>query len=273
MDKDAEQWIEEFKQKTVLLENEYQNQQDDLQRHIYYFTKQQNQWNKEVADSLLSYLFRYCTHFEDIHVAYDTAVSLENYYISLNDEVAMMKCEPVIATCYLFLDVFHLKDRVIECCHKGIAIYKKYYDQLDQEEKSLGLSFYDFLSVMMGEYINIEPHPDSHHIIEKFQERITMLHRFMKEADMSLSVNRILPYFKNCWTSNLIGMPIRYAGDVHQMFSKEWLQYLKTLSETMCDRSKKGEVAVSKYVKFQLLNQRLSYCLVLLMLRQHIIIW
>ena len=114
---------------------------------------------------------------------------------------------------------------------------------------------------MMGEYINIEPHPDSHHIIEEFQERITMLHRFMKEADMSLSVNRILPYFKNCWTSNLIGMPIRYAGDVHQMFSKEWLQYLKTLSETMCDRSKKGEVAVSKYVKFQLLNQMLSYYL------------
>ena len=45
-------------------------------------------------------------------------------------------------------------------------------------------------------------------------------------------------------------MPIRYAGDVHQMFSKEWLQYLRTLSETMCDRSKKGEVAVSNYVKF-----------------------
>ena len=63
MDKDAEQWIEEFKQKTVLLENKYQNQQDYLQRHIYYFTKQQNQWNKEVADSLLSYLFRYCTRF------------------------------------------------------------------------------------------------------------------------------------------------------------------------------------------------------------------
>lgn len=102
MDQEAEQWFTDFKQKSQVLEGKYQENNTYLERHVYYFTREQHAWKKEVADALLTFLYRLSTRFEDIEAAYELAQSLWEYYEERNDEVVLMKCDMIMLNVYLF---------------------------------------------------------------------------------------------------------------------------------------------------------------------------
>lgn len=102
MDQEAEQWFTDLKQKSQVLEGKYQENNTYLERHVYYFTREQHAWKKEVADALLTFLYRLSTRFEDIEAAYELAQSLWEYYEERNDEVVLMKCDMIMLNVYLF---------------------------------------------------------------------------------------------------------------------------------------------------------------------------
>lgn len=93
MEKEPEQWLADFKQKSQILEKKYQENNAYLEQHVYYFTREKHPWQRSIADPLLSFLYRFSTRFEDTEAAYELAQSLQEYYKTQDDEVALMKCD------------------------------------------------------------------------------------------------------------------------------------------------------------------------------------
>ncbi len=73
MNKEPQQWLADFSTKAQKLEKKYQEQNVYLQQHVYYFTREGHPWTRNIADPLLSFLYRYSTRFEDIAAAYELA--------------------------------------------------------------------------------------------------------------------------------------------------------------------------------------------------------
>lgn len=136
MNKEPQQWLMDFKEKSYVLEEKYRENNAYLKKHVYYFTREGYSWTKEIADSLLSFLYRYSTRFEDIEAAYELAQSLRIFYETLEDLVALMKCDMIVLNVYLFLDAVHLKGEILTICQRAIQIFEEHYEELNEEEKA-----------------------------------------------------------------------------------------------------------------------------------------
>lgn len=204
---DADAWIKEYQKKAKLARVMYTNSNDKLEYHLYYYVNHPEKWTKEVADPLLAYLYRYCTRFEDVESAYLAAKSMHHFYLQQNDEIAIMKIYMIYAICYVYLDTIHFGEEIYHLSVKGIALLEKYYDTLSDDDISLALSFYDYQNNVLT-LANNKKDIQKNHFIEnillpKYHASITMLNRFMKQADMNQPLNQILPFFKKSWTNNL----------------------------------------------------------------------
>lgn len=51
MNKEPEQWLSDFKQKSKILEEKYQENNEYLKRHVYYFTREGHLWERMIADA------------------------------------------------------------------------------------------------------------------------------------------------------------------------------------------------------------------------------
>lgn len=260
MDKEAEQWFTDFKQKSQVLEGKYQENNTYLERHVYYFTREQHAWKKEVADALLAFLYRFSTRFEDIEAAYELAQSLREYYEERNDEVALMKCDMIMLNVYLFLDAVHLKGEILSISQRAIRIFEAHYEELNEEEKSMGLSFYDFQSVASSEYPDEEPFLSAEQLFNEYENRMRMLKRFQAEADLDLPLNQVLPYFENCWTSNFLRMAINTSDRERLNFTDEQLKHQLAMAERLRDEAVKAEKAVT-VIKYDTICLMLQYFL------------
>lgn len=260
MDKEPRLWIRDFAEKSQELERKYRENNAYLMRHVYYFTREHHPWEKAVADPLLSFLYRYSTRFEDIEAAYELAQSLFAFYDSWNDLVALMKCDMIILTVYFFLDTVHLKGRISERCTHAIGIFEQFYDQLNEEEKSMGMSFYDYQAVFSSEYLNEAPFPSAGQLFEEYENRLKMLRRFRAEADMELPLNQILPYFENCWTSNFLRLSINVNGNPLTYFTSEQLAYQRTIATKLLDSYSLAEHPTTR-LKYQVICLMLNYYL------------
>ncbi len=260
MDKEPRQWIRDFAEKSQELERKYRENNAYLMRHVYYFTREHHPWEKAVADPLLSFLYRYSTRFEDIEAAYELAQSLFAFYDSRNDPVALMKCDMIMLTVYFFLDTVHLKGRISERCTHAIGIFEQFYDQLNEEEKSMGMSFYDYQAVFSSEYLNEAPLVSTGRLFDEYENRMKMLKRFRAEADMDLPLNQALPYFENCWTSNFLRLSINANMDLRRYFTTEQLAYQLTIATRLLD-SNSFEEHPTTHIKYRIICLMLNYYL------------
>lgn len=260
MDKEPQQWIRDFAEKSHKLERKYSESNAYLLRHVYYFTREHHPWENTVADPLLSFLYRYSTRFEDIEAAYELAQSLFAFYDSRNDPVALMKCDMIVLTVCFFLDTVHLKGRISELCAHAIGIFEQFYDQLNEEEKSMGMSFYDYQAVFSSEYLNEAPFPSAGQLFEEYENRLKMLRRFRAEADMELPLNQILPYFENCWTSNFLRLSINVNGNPLTYFTAEQLAYQRTIATKLLDSYSLAEHPTTR-LKYRVICLMLNYYL------------
>lgn len=199
---DFEYWLESYKKQSVVIHELYTRNSLYLDRHITYFLEHGNAWEKETAEPLLSYMFRYCTRFQDVEAAYKVTQSLYAYNKKQGNEIEQMKCLLVLVTCYGSLDLVHYREKTLLLCDKGIRLYEKHYSQLTQEEKSMGLSLYDFESIAMYEFM--DPCMDITHTFDEvlypaFERRMKAIDIFLKEADQEEECNAILPYMRKCW--------------------------------------------------------------------------
>lgn len=260
MDKEPEQWLADFKQKAQILEQKYQENNAYLERHVYYYTREQHPWTKAVADPLLSFLYRFSTRFEDIEAAYELAQSLQGYYKIQKDMIALMKCDMIILNVFFFLDAVHLKGEILSISRRAIQIFEEYYDELNEEEKSMGLSFYDFQSVVSSEYPDEAPFLSAGQIFQEYENRMRMLERFWKEADPELPLNQVLPYFKNCWTSNFLRMFINTTERERLHATEAQIQYQLSLAEQLKEEACSTGASVTR-IKYGTICLMLRYFL------------
>ena len=95
-----------------------------------------------------------------------------------------MKCDMIMLNVYHFLDAVHLKGEMLSLSRHAIAIFEKHYEELNEEEKSMGMSFYDFQSVVSSEYPDEPPYLSAQQLFEEYDNRMRMLRCFRQEADM-----------------------------------------------------------------------------------------
>lgn len=201
---DFDEWYSRYQSRSKDIRKMYLQNDLFLNRHIYYFLTKENAWSIEAADPLLACLFRNCTRFDDVEIAFRLSASLLNFYKGLADEIAQMKCYMIQVTCYAFLDELHFRKDICRLCTCGEALYEKHYDELSEEEKSMGLSLYDFDSINQLEFINKEA--DIEHAFEQvlypaFLHRMKIIDRFMQNTDLRLEYNAAVPYMRQSWIS------------------------------------------------------------------------
>lgn len=195
-DQDCEAWIKNFKQQAHTIRNAYLKSDEFKQNHLYYFTKHPEHWTSEVADSLISYLYRYWFRTEDVEAVYESAISLQKYYEQRHNEIQIMKCKMVLLSCYHFLDELHFEKECLLLCKEIQALLKKHYDECSEEDLSMALSVYDFQNNIRYDNIKITGGFEQYFdevLLPEYEETVSMMTRFMSTADMSLPINASLP--------------------------------------------------------------------------------
>lgn len=229
----CDEWIEDFKRQSNEIRALYLKNDQFKQQHIHYFVNQPENWTEEVADSLLAYIYRYWSRMEDVEAIYAIAQSLQTYYETKNDEIAIMKCKAVLLYCYTYLDEAHFHDICISLCKELRALYIKHYDELSEEDKSMGLSIYDILNYVR--YTNLVIGDDFKDVFDQvlypdYLESIEMMERFMKEADMNQPLNQIVPYM-------ILNVKRRFAEisfRLHkQTLRKDQMKIVKNIAEEL----------------------------------------
>ena len=229
----CDEWIEDFKRQSNEIRALYLKNDQFKQQHIHYFVNQPENWTEEVADSLLAYIYRYWSRMEDVEAIYAIAQSLQTYYETKNDEIAIMKCKAVLLYCYTYLDEAHFHDICISLCKELRALYIKHYDELSEEDKSMGLSIYDILNYVR--YTNLVIGDDFKDVFDQvlypdYLESIEMMERFMKEADMNQPLNQIVPYM-------ILNVKRRFAEisfRLHkQTLRKDQMEIVKNIAEEL----------------------------------------
>lgn len=252
-----EQWLSMYKERSVRLRAMYLENEEYFERHIYWFAKHNDCWEEAVAAPLLDNLFRNCMRMEDIEIAQKSAESLYRYYEAAGNEVAMMKCMLIFLTNMIMLDFPHNKRQILDLSSQAIDIYERHYNELNEEEKSLGLSLYDCESNACGEYAAFEPFISTDEIIARYHQRMSRIDTFISEENMELDVNLIVPYLRVCWQSSFASMPIKYpAMELTPIQIKEFL----AVSEQMAAEENEDS-GIARHVKI---------CILKLMLRQRL---
>lgn len=195
-ERDCESWIKDYKKQSKKIRMAYLENDHFKQHHIFYYTKHPENWTKDVADSLIAYLYRFWFVAEDVETVYDSAISLLEYYKQKQDEIHVMKCKMVILSCYHFLDEIHFADICIRLCKEIQDILIRRYDDLSEEDLSMALSVYDFQNNIR--YDNLKIGDDFEQffdevLLPEYNEAVKMLKGFMASADMSLPINTSLP--------------------------------------------------------------------------------
>ena len=195
-DLSAEDWIEEYMKNSAAIREAYRKNEEMLDRHVRCFTRGKERWTRQVADPLISFMFRYITRIQDLGTACELAQSLLEFYEGLGDDVAVMKCLLARAFCCDFLDGIHLEDQVKEDCARASIIYEREFLRLTPEEQSMGLSIYDLEFDRLSNRLKLGD------ISPALIEEMVEIHRVSQKAldyvvavDQGYEFNLLLPDF------------------------------------------------------------------------------
>lgn len=231
VDRPFEEWFHDYKKQSYEMQKLYHENDDFIENDILYFVNSPQRWEPSIADSLLSYLFRYGMHMEDTVTVYTTIQSLQEYYEKRNDEIAIMKCYFIRSICLFFLDMYHFTDEILTYCEKAQDIYERRYEELNQEEKSMGLTLYDIIGVMYTDTMQVDEHFTVYFtdvIYPKLKHGIAMVERFIEEADMSLDVNKVLPFLRDSMIEGFIFMMLLIPkGELADEIENDLYEYAK----------------------------------------------
>jgi hypothetical protein len=139
----AEEWVERYKENSTRVREAFILNEEMLNQHVRWFTRQPKHWTRETADPLICSLFRYITRVQDLGTTYEIADSLIDFYKKSGDDIGLMKCYTVRAMSCAMLEPIHLGEDVWRDCAAARGIYERCFEELSPEEKSMGLSIYD----------------------------------------------------------------------------------------------------------------------------------
>lgn len=139
----AEEWVERYRNHSACVREAFVKNEEMLDQHVRWFTRQPGHWTRDIADPLICSLFRYITRGQDLGTAYEIAESLIDFYKEAGNDIGLMKCYTVRAMSCAMLDSIHLGEEVWKDCAAARGIYERRFKELSPEEKSMGLSIYD----------------------------------------------------------------------------------------------------------------------------------
>lgn len=254
--KNSTEWLASYQEKSIRNREMYLENERYLDDLISYYIHHSMEWEKPVADALLDYLYRYCTRFEDIEASYSIASSLYEFYEKKQDEIAMMKCNMVFIISLIFLDIPHHKARLLDLLETSIQLYERHFDELSEEEQSIGLSFYDCENTLQCDYTFIAPHVSSQEMFACYDRRIKRINHFLDRCDLTLPVNQIVPSLKNNWTTNFITLPVK---GVHMKFTASDLLIFRKELQQACTTNL--QISSVRKVQYRITSILLQYLL------------
>lgn len=227
-------WMKEYQEQSETIFQIFQSMNAFLNNHIRYFEQHPTALTETISDSLLSYLYRYCMRMEDTEAVYIAVQMLMKYYEERNNEIAVMKCCFVFSVLYMFLDIYNFSEICLSYNQRGMALYEKHYDELDEETKSMGISFYDTCCSVLGASLNIHDGFSQYFdnvLKRQLETGLDMIDRFMKEADMSKGVNQLLPLIKEEMEESFITMTFKIPK---YYLTSEQIEYIADITKSYC---------------------------------------
>lgn len=248
----VELWVKEYHRRSQNIRKVYGQVEAILDWHIRYFTHFPDHWKEETADSLLSFLFRNCMQVDDSEICMGVTDSLIPYYNERHDEIALMKCYMIKMVSFAVLDMANWSKEILMYGRKAAALYEKNFELLNEEERSMGISIYDFQSdqlkemayrgdtggrILLSEYLPM------------YNKGMEMLDRVISSVNLTEKLHSSLPDIRLVIQSGLASMAVRRPAEE---FTDEQIQFLhetsKRVYETVLDlrAGEIGSVAINE---------------------------
>ena len=240
-------WMQDYQNQSETVQTIFKQSNEFLNNHIRYFHDHPNRLTEEIADALLAYLYRYCMRMEDTEADYIAVTMLLSYYEEKDDEIAIMKCCFVLTVIYMFLDLYNFSDICLKYIHRGIQLFEKHYDELDEETKSMGISFYDFRCNVLYTSIPFTrdfPEYFKHTLRYALESGLKRIDQFMKEADLNLPINAILPEIKEEMIESFITLTLKIPKN---SITPQQAEYIAGLTAYCYKESKEGLDDIKKW--------------------------
>lgn len=232
-----ELWIKEYRMRSRNIRKVFGQVDAVLDWHIRYFTRCPAHWDEGTADSLLSYLFRNCIQIDDSETCMGVADSLIPYYEDRQNEIALMKCYMIKMVGYAALDTVNWSDEIIIYGKKAAALYEKNFDHLDEEERSMGISIYDFKSDQFKE-MTYRGDTDGGILLSEYlpayDKSIEMVDRVIASVDLTEKLHSSLPDIRTLLQSALASMVVRRPAEE---FTDEQLHFLYETAKRVYERA------------------------------------
>lgn len=226
----VELWVKEYRSRSQNIRKVFDQMEAILDWHIRYFTRYPEHWDEETAETLLSYLFRNCIQIDDSETCMGVADSLIPYYEERQNEIALMKCCMIKMVGYASLDTVDWANEIFVWGKNALALYERTFVRLNEEEKSMGISIYDYLTdqltvmacrreedgrTLYTEYLSV------------YQKSMEMVDRVIASVDLSESLHSSLPYIRILLQSRPASMVIRRPSEE---FAEEQLHILNEIA-------------------------------------------
>lgn len=246
----VELWIEEYRRRSRNIRKVYGRMEAILDWHIRYFTRCSGHWEEETAGSLLSYLFRNCIQIDDSETCMGVVDSLIPYYEGRRDEIALMKCYMIKMVGYAALDSVNWTKEILKYGGMAASLYEQNFNYLDDEERSMGISIYDFEMDQLTEMTDGEIAGTLEaEYLPVYYKSMEMVDRVMASVDLSERLHSSLPDIRMLFQSRLASMAVRQPAESFTAEQQRFLHviakqvYGKVLDEQMY---KIGNVAVNE---------------------------
>ena len=252
-----EVWMNEYRGQSRVIQTMFLRKNTFFENHIQYFVEHPEEFSRPIRTSLLDYLFRYCMQVEDSEAVYMAVNMLITYAEKEHDEIAIMKCCYIYAMVYSFLDIHNFAGICISYLERGVRLFEKHYDELDEETKSLGITFYDMKgSILYDNAVVHEGFADYFEIVLKdnLEKGLNNLRGFLKTADMRLDVNAVVPYIESKMIVDFLTMSFLIPVD---SITREQANYIIALTkDTYGHKKGMNQLQRFKAELFQIMSTR-----------------
>lgn len=238
-----ELWLKEYQRRSQNIRNVYSQVEEILDWHIRYFTRYPGRWEEETADSLLSFLFRKCIQIDDSETCMGVADSLIPFYEERQNEKALMKCYMIKMVGYAALDTVNWTKEILACGRKAAALYEKNYDCLNEEERSMGISIYDFQADQLSEMTDREDGSGETletEYLPMYYRSMEMVDRVIASVDLTEKLHSSLPDIRMLFQSRLASMAVRQPADY---FTEEQMKFLHETAKTVYEMVMAGQTS------------------------------
>lgn len=261
-----EAWVQEYKGHSDKVRKIFTQVEPMLDWHLRYFAQDCARWDEKTADSLLSYLFRYCILMNDTECCFVVLDSLFAYYEKRHDEISQMKCCLIYISRYSNLNTVNWSDEVLYYCEKAAALYEKNFEKLDDEERSMGISIYDYWTDLLTELaygMDMGQWELETEYMPVYIKSMEMIDYAVPTLDLNEPLNSSLPLIRMLYRSRMASLSFRCNA---QNFTESQKKEMYEIAEELYQTEKAdnphdmGRIAINKitYLMTKRLMGRMS---------------